>query len=193
VFVLRDIYAVKHRETLNVSCSTMWECADRKRSKARICGFSPAAVAGSSPAEGMDICAVFFTYIKMAKYRTVKTKTEVRMKYRLQENAKKNPPEPWIFFSSSGRGLRDGPILHPGESYRLCLYHCAWSRNVKSEAAMARVGLLRQTIKCESATYHKKKRGVNVWGREEVARHCTWCQSLLSVLLIFLGFIVPDN
>jgi hypothetical protein len=41
----------------------------------------------------------------------------------------------------SGRGLCDGPITHPEESYWLqCVI--VWSRNLKNEAALAQVGLL---------------------------------------------------
>jgi hypothetical protein len=35
----------------------------------------------------------------------------------------------------SGRGLCDGPITRPEESYRLC---CVWSRNLKNEEAKTR-------------------------------------------------------
>ena len=39
------------------------------------------------------------------------------------------PPVVWMFFSCdcfllSGRGLYDGPLTHPGESYRVCV--CPW-------------------------------------------------------------------
>ena len=40
-----------------------------------------------------------------------------------------------------GRGLCDAPIPRPEESYRLWVYSCVLSRNVKNVVAMARVGL----------------------------------------------------
>jgi hypothetical protein len=44
----------------------------------------------------------------------------------------------------SGRGLCDGLIPRPEESYRRPVSLCVLSRNVKNEAALVRVGLLRQ-------------------------------------------------
>ena len=52
-------------------------------SKARVCGRSPAEIARSNPAGGMDGLSVVSVVL-------------------------------------SGRGLCDGPIPRPGESYRLC-------------------------------------------------------------------------
>jgi hypothetical protein len=49
----------------------------------------------------------------------------------------------------SGRRVFDGPITHPEESYRLCC-HCVSSTDLKNEAALARVGLLRQETGKES-------------------------------------------
>ena len=58
------------------------------------------------------------------------------------------PPTAWIFVCCvlSGRGLYDGVIARPG-SYRLWRV-VVWSRNLKNEVAMARVGPQR----------HRKKR-----------------------------------
>ena len=53
-------------------------------SKARVCGRSLAEVPGSNLAGGMDICVA--STDKKAKCRKIKTKKEVRMKYREQEN-----------------------------------------------------------------------------------------------------------
>ena len=56
-------------------------------------------------------------------------------------------------FVLSGRGLCDGPITRPEKSYRLCVCVCKRerererSRNLVNEAALARVGLLRQRKK----------------------------------------------
>ena len=52
-----------------------------ERAKARVCDRSLAGVAGSNPAGMMDV-------YKKAKCRTTKTKNQVRMKYRVQENKK---------------------------------------------------------------------------------------------------------
>jgi hypothetical protein len=64
-----------------------------ERSKARVCGRSPAGIAGSNPAAGMDaVCC---------KYCVL-----------------------------SGRGLCDGPIPRPEESYRLwCVLVCDQVKN----------------------------------------------------------------
>ena len=61
------------------------------RSKARVCGRSLAGIAGSNPAGDMDVMCVVSTD-KRQKCRTVKTKNQVRMKYRVQENTNKIPP-----------------------------------------------------------------------------------------------------
>jgi hypothetical protein len=47
----------------------------------------------------------------------------------------------------SGRGLCDGPIPRPEESYRLWRVIVCWFINLKNEAALARVELLRQRKK----------------------------------------------
>jgi hypothetical protein len=58
------------------------------------------------------------------------------------------PPEAWIFLSCtvfvlSGRGLCDGPIPRPEESYRLwCV--AVWSRDLQKEEASTRLGPLRR-------------------------------------------------
>ena len=51
-------------------------------------------------------------------------KKQVRMKYRIQENTKKNPTWAWTSVCCeccvlSGRGLWFGPIFRPEECYRL--------------------------------------------------------------------------
>ena len=45
----------------------------------------------------------------------------------------------------SGRGLWNGLVTRPEESYRLwCIVLCVWSRNLVNEEALAHWGLLRQ-------------------------------------------------
>jgi len=44
----------------------------------------------------------------------------------------------------SGRGLCDELITRPEESYRTVMRLCVWSRNLKNEEALARVGAQRQ-------------------------------------------------
>ena len=58
------------------------------------------------------------------------------------------PPGKWMSvfcecWLLSGRSLRDVPITHPEEPYRLWRV-TVWSRNFKNEAALARFGLLRK-------------------------------------------------
>ena len=50
-----------------------------------------------------------------------------------------------------GGGLRDEPITGSEESYRVCVCNCVWSRNLESEAAWARFGLLRHGKESEGA------------------------------------------
>ena len=52
-----------------------------ERSKASVCALSLAGVAGSIPAGGMDVCVVCCND-KKAKCSTIKTKAQVRMKYK---------------------------------------------------------------------------------------------------------------
>ena len=59
-----------------------------ERSKARVCGRSLAGIAGSNQAGGMDVCVLCCKYIQMAKCRTIKTKKQIWMKYRVQDNRK---------------------------------------------------------------------------------------------------------
>jgi hypothetical protein len=46
----------------------------------------------------------------------------------------------------SDRGLCDGPITRPEEPYRVVSL-CMWCRNLKNEAALAGIGLLRQRVR----------------------------------------------
>ena len=56
-----------------------------------VCRLSITGRAGSNPAEGIYVCVVCVVQSRQkAKCRTLKTKKQVRMKYRVQEN-KKNP------------------------------------------------------------------------------------------------------
>ena len=54
-----------------------------ERSKATVSGRWLAGVAHSNLAEGMDVCVVCCKYRQKANCRTIKTKNEVRMKYRV--------------------------------------------------------------------------------------------------------------
>jgi hypothetical protein len=61
-------------------------------------------------------------------------------------------PRTWMFVCCkccvlSGRGLCDGLITRPEESYRLWCVQWVWSRNLKNEEALARVGLQRRRKK----------------------------------------------
>jgi hypothetical protein len=47
----------------------------------------------------------------------------------------------------SGRGLCDGPITRPDETYREVACYCVRSRNLKNDTALARGGLSRQREK----------------------------------------------
>ena len=75
-----------------------------KRSRTRVCGRLIVGISGSNFAGGKDVRVVCCKYRQKAKYRTIKTKNEVRMKYRVQENTKKfrwrrvfntRPDRPW--------------------------------------------------------------------------------------------------
>jgi hypothetical protein len=46
----------------------------------------------------------------------------------------------YVVLSCVGRGLRDGPIIRPEESYRVS--NSVWLRNLNTEEAKARFGLL---------------------------------------------------
>ena len=96
-------------------------------SKERICGYSIAGIAGLNSAEDMDVCVVFCKYREKEKCRTVETKTQVEIKYRVQENTKKISTElgygpdnmefeSWhgiIFFISKTSRPALGPIEPP--------------------------------------------------------------------------------
>jgi hypothetical protein len=60
------------------------------RSKRKVCGRLVAGVAGSNPAEGMDVCLLCF----------------------------------YVVLSCAGRGLCDGMITRPEESYRVSVCVC---------------------------------------------------------------------
>ena len=55
----------------------------------------------------------------------------------------------------SGRGLCNGPISLPEESYRVW-YFCVWSRNLTNEAANARVRPLHHTGKEFTPSSHAR-------------------------------------
>ena len=55
----------------------------------RVCSRSLAGVSCSNPVKGMDVCVACCKYRQKAKCRTIKTKTQMRIKYRVQENIKK--------------------------------------------------------------------------------------------------------
>jgi hypothetical protein len=70
-------------------------------------------MASSNPAGGMDVCVV--SKDQKAKYKTIKTKKEVRMKYMVQENKKDSvgakpfrtrPDLPWGPTQPSVHGYR---------------------------------------------------------------------------------------
>ena len=75
-----------------------------ERSKAWVCGRSPTGIAGSNPAGGMDVCVVcVVSKDKKAKSQNNEDKKQVEKKLCVL----------------SGRGVCDGPITRPEESYRL--------------------------------------------------------------------------
>ena len=54
-----------------------------ERSKASVCGRSPNGIDGSNPVGGIDVCNSCFLQSKhKVKCRTIKTKKQVRMKYK---------------------------------------------------------------------------------------------------------------
>ena len=62
------------------------------------------------------------------------------------------PPRAWMFVCCEccvllGRGLGEGLIPRPEESYRLWRVQWVWSRNLKNEEAMTRVGQQRHRKK----------------------------------------------
>ena len=89
------------------------------RSKARVCSRSLAGIAGLYPAGGMDVCLLCVFYSKDKRHsQDNQDKVVVQMKYR----EKKIPPGAWMSVCCeccvlSGRGLCDGPISRPEESY----------------------------------------------------------------------------
>jgi hypothetical protein len=56
---------------------------------------------------------------------------------------------------SSSRGLRDGPIPRPEESYRLWCITACYLETLETQAALARVGLLglRKYLRLETLRY----------------------------------------
>ena len=60
-----------------------------ERPKARVYGRSVAGFAGSNSTGGMDVRVVCYRKRQKAKWRAIKTKNEVRIKYRVQRNPKK--------------------------------------------------------------------------------------------------------
>jgi hypothetical protein len=59
----------------------------------------------------------------------MKTKKQVRMKYRVEENTKKENPTGGMTVCCecrvlSCRGICDGPVTRPEESYRLWVCRC---------------------------------------------------------------------
>jgi hypothetical protein len=60
------------------------------RSKAKVCGRSLAGIAGSSFVGGMDVCVVCCKESQKTECRTIRTKNQVWMKYRDQENTRKD-------------------------------------------------------------------------------------------------------
>ena len=83
---------------------------------------------GSNPAGGMDICVVLCMLLSKEKRQTPGQSAQRNTKYK--ERTKKIPAGAWMFVCCeccmlSGRGLCDGPIPRPEESYRLwCVIVC---------------------------------------------------------------------
>ena len=90
-----------------------WPIPVAERYKARVCGRSLAEIAGSNPAGGMDVYVVLYSKENKAKCRPVKSKKQVRTKYRVQEN-KKVPVG--TRFSAP---VQSGPRAQPA-SYTMC-------------------------------------------------------------------------
>ena len=91
-----------------------------ERSKTRLCSRSHAGIAGSNPAVGTDVCCVCYSIRTKGKARKKQDKA-VQIKY--IERTKKNPTRGMDVVTCllSGRGLCDGLIIRPEESYRLWL------------------------------------------------------------------------
>ena len=92
-----------------------------ERSKARVCCRSLAGVAGSNPTGGMGVCVVCCKWRQKEKCRTIKTKTQVRLQYRVQnripvggEISRTRPDRSW------------GPLsTYPEVKERVELYLCS--------------------------------------------------------------------
>jgi hypothetical protein len=83
---------------------------------------------------------------KKAKCRTITTQNQVRVKYKqsTRENNKNLDGNMVVCVVLTSRCLCDGPIPRTEESLPTVVCDCVLSRNLKNEAALARVGLLRQ-------------------------------------------------
>ena len=88
-----------------------------KRSKARVCGRWLAGIAGSNPARGMDVCGVRCTVRTKGKARTIRTKEQVRIKYKERTRIKKikNPGGGKVRFFAP---VQTGPGTHPASNTR---------------------------------------------------------------------------
>ena len=69
------------------------------------------------------LCCVFYVKTKKAKCRTIKTKTQVRMNYRVQEKTRKSPTDGRNvrFGRCVGSSFSDGLMTCSEEPYRVCV------------------------------------------------------------------------
>ena len=117
--------------------------------KARVCSWLLAGVAGLNPAGGMDVCVVVSKggkkKQKEAKCRIIKTKNQVRMKCRVQENTKRNPAGGMDGYvvscvcCVSCRYAKSRSLIQ--RSRAVCV--CVWPKNHINEEAQAGFELLR--------------------------------------------------
>ena len=94
-------------------CRSQWPSGLRRGSAAdRLLGLRVRIVPG-----GMDVCVVCCKYRRKAKCRTIKTKKQVRMKYRVQKNTKKN--RGWCEIFSARPDRPWGPPILLYDGYRV--------------------------------------------------------------------------
>jgi hypothetical protein len=124
--VINKLFVINYqrpvRGEVRYSCVRSNQCFNAskevtERSKARICGLSLAGVTDSNPAGGMDVCIVCFRAISDMKTEDIKVHNGQKRTKR-----KRNPAGMSVCCACcvlSGRGLCEGPIPCPEESYRL--------------------------------------------------------------------------
>ena len=89
----------------------------------------------------------------------------------------------------SSKGLCVWPITRPEESYRLWVCPCVWSRNLSNEAALARVGLLRQRKNIYTDIYIYISSDLLIFWRQNAYHEISWgllCPGFLGGVVLQL-------